>query len=188
VNSHQTSTSTTDTQHWKPGQVVLTAGIASIALSAHVLLRVSLVPSTVVAVAIVRPQAALGALYGVLIAVCGMLYIPVKGVDPSDYFTRALANITNGISGRDLIPDKAPVPQPALSVLPPASNAARAEDEPEFWQLVHDRLNVSGGRPGVVPAPATGRHAKIPAGSVPAPRDHSYAALDIEEDELLPAT
>jgi hypothetical protein len=176
VNSHQPSTSTTNTQ-WNPGQVVLTASIAGIALSAHILLHVSPVPSTVVAVAIVRPQAVLGVLYGVLVAVCGLLYIPMMAANPSDYFTRALANIVNGISGRELVPESAldastqrspatsqPSPEPRehtsallLSPLPPATNAARRVEEHMYWQLVHERLPVS------VPPKIRGRHAKTEA-------------------------
>jgi hypothetical protein len=196
VNSRQPSTSTTDTQ-WKPGQVVLTAGIAGIALPAHVLLHVSPIPSMVVAVAILRYQALLGVLYGVLIAMFGVLYIPVKGADPSDYFTRALANITNGIGGRELIPAPArqaapepsrpapepapaPVPQPALSPLPPAPIAARMEEEHLYWGLVHDRLPVS------VPVQARGRHHRKPPQA--GPEAVTYVAPDYMADrDLVPA-
>lgn len=62
--------------------------------------------------------------------------------------------------------------------LPPATNAARTEDEPEYWQLVHDRLSVSGRRPGVVLPAAKGRHARMEnsgAGtSVTTDAEHGY--------------
>ena len=105
-----------------------------------------------------------------------ILYIPFARKDPSAYFTTALAGITSAL-GVPAVPPSPEVaartelrsppagaeqPAPAsLPVLPPATNAARTEDEPEFWQLVHDRLSVSGRRPGVVPPPAKGRHARV---------------------------
>ena len=120
--------------------------------------------------------AALGALFGVLTAAYSILYIPFARKDPSAYFTTALAGITSAL-GVPAVPPSPEVaartelrsppagaeqPAPAsLPVLPPATNAARTEDEPEFWQLVHDRLSVSGRRPGVVPPPAKGRHARV---------------------------
>jgi hypothetical protein len=145
VNSHQFSTSTTNTQ-WKPGQVVLTASIAGIALSAHILLHVSPVPSTVIAVAIVRPQAVLGLLYGVLIAVCGLFYIPVRAADPSDYFTRSLANITNGISGRELVPAKA-LEAPGQDGLATSQPSSEPREYPNASGFKAKRLSV-GSVPG----------------------------------------
>jgi hypothetical protein len=126
VNSQKTSTSTTDMQ-WKPRQVALTATIGGVALSAHVLLHVSPVLSAVVAVAIVRPQALLGLLYGALIALFGVVYIPVKALDPSDFFTRALANVMNGLSGRDLIPAGVLAKGDSLSPLPYAASTEQRE-------------------------------------------------------------
>jgi hypothetical protein len=173
VNPDQPSTSTTDTLlQWKPagGQAALTAGIVAVSVSAHAFLHVSLLASTVAAVAILRYQALLGVLYGVLIAVGGVVYVPVKGEDPSDYLTRALANITNAIAGRPLIPAagegsaeraySAPEPVASVSPLPPARSAARAQDEPTYWSLIQEKVYAPGGRPDIVKPRTPGRHAK----------------------------
>ena len=190
VKSDQISTSTTDTlSQWKPagGQAVLTMGIVALAVPAHAFLHVSPLVGTVVAVALLRSQTvvpgALGMLYGVLIAVYGLIYVPLKGQNPSDYYTRALANITNAIGSRALIPPGALTsatgegdcagcshlaPESAVasvSVLPPATNAARTQDEPMYWRLVQEKVYAPGGRPDIVsqPAdmPARGRHARL---------------------------
>ena len=91
VKPDQCSTSTTDTlSQWKTAgsQTALTVSVVAVSLSAHVLPHVSVLAGTVVAVALLRPRtlvpAALGMLYGVLIAVGGVIYVPGKGEDPSD--------------------------------------------------------------------------------------------------------
>lgn len=187
MNPHQPGTSTTDTiLKWLPasGGTALTAAVV---LSAHAVLHVPPWTSAVLAVSLLRREAvlaALGALFGVLTAAYSIIYVPVARKDPSAYLTTALAGITSAL-GFLAVPEVAArteprspghaeranggaatpaVEQPApasLPVLPPATNAARSEDEPEFWQLVHDRLSVSGRRPGVVPPAAKGRHAKM---------------------------
>lgn len=181
VKPDQPSTSTINTHsQWNSSgnhQVVFTVSVAAAALSAHALLHVSLPAGAVIAVALLRPQTLLGMLYGVLIAVGGMIYVPLKGKDPSDYLTRALANIANAISARELIPAGAltppareagtqrppAAPEPAVasvSVLPPATNAARNQDEPMYWSLIQEKVYAPGGRPDIVPQPARGRHAR----------------------------
>jgi hypothetical protein len=180
VNPHQPSTSTTDTHtKWIPvGGTALTAGVI---LSAHAVLHVSPLTSTILAIALVRREgvvAVLGALFGVLTAIYGIIYIPLKQEAPSA-FTTALTDISNAMGFPMAVPPisetgevseapqaSAEQPKPAsavapLSVLPSATNAARMEDEPEYWQLVHDRLSVSSGRPGIVPQPVKGRHARV---------------------------
>lgn len=179
MNSDQSSTSTTDTlSQWKPAgsQAVLTAGIVTVSLSAHAFLHVSMLTGIVVAVALLRSQtlvpAALGALYGALIAVCGLIYVPLKREHPTEYFTTALANITNAMASRPLIrvesktggsqpgpePGTAPAlvlaPELGLSPLPPAVGAARRVEEHVYWQLVHDRM------PASVPPKPRGRHVR----------------------------
>jgi hypothetical protein len=207
VNPDQSSTSTTDTlSQWKPAgaQAGIAVGVVVVSLSAHALLHVSVLTSTVVAVALLRSQtlvpAALGALYGALIAVCGVVYMPLKGENPSDYFTRALANITNAMGSRALIPPGAltpateegntgrhPAPESAVasvSVLPPATNAARTQDEPMYWRLVQEKVYAPGGRPDIVPQPADmparGRHARLET-------DTTVTAGDPAEGQLIRA-
>lgn len=180
MNPHQSSTSTTDTlAKWIPvGGTAVTAGVV---LSAHAVLHISPLTTTILAVALIRREgvvAALGALFGVLTAVYGIIYIPLKREAPSAFAT-ALTGITNAMGFPVAVPPiseagqvaeapqaSAEQPKPgstvaALPVLPSATNAARTEDEPEFWQLVHDRLSMSSGRPGIVPQPAKGRHARV---------------------------
>lgn len=174
VNPHQPSTSTTDTiLKWFPaGGTALTAGVV---LSAHAVLHVPPWTSAVLAVSLLRPKAvvaALGMLFGVLTATYGIVYIPLKRTDPSSYFTNALTGITNAL-GFPVTPAdartaehplSAPAPEPAvtpepavgsLSVLPPATNAARRVEEHMYWQLVHDRMPVS------VPPKPRGRHRRL---------------------------
>jgi hypothetical protein len=170
---------------WFPASgAALTAGVV---LSAHAVLHVPPWTSAVQAAALLRREAvvaALGALFGVLTAAYSILYVPFARKDPSAYFTTALAGIASALgflagpevavrtelrspehaerTNGGVANPEAGQPAPAsLPVLPPATNAARNEDEPEFWQLVHDRLSVSGRRPGVVPPAAKGRHARM---------------------------
>jgi hypothetical protein len=117
-----------------------------------------------------RYRALLGVLYGVLIAVGGVVFVPAKGKDPSDYLTRALANITNAIADRPLIAAvgegsaeraySAPEPVASVSPLPPARSAARAQDEPMNWSLIQEKVYAPGGWPDVVKPRTPGRHAK----------------------------
>jgi hypothetical protein len=215
VKSNQISTSTTDTlSKRKPAgsQAVLTMGVVALAVPTHAFLHVSLLTGTVVAVALLRPDIRvpdlLGALFGVLIAVGGVIFVLLKGEDPSDYFTRALANITNATGSRALIPaesktrcsqpepeptpapEPARAPEPALSPLPPATNAARNEEEHMFWQLVHDRM------PASVSPRARGRHAKVATADMAAtPTDDlteresqlviAITADDLKENQLI---
>jgi hypothetical protein len=158
VNPYQPGTSTTDTAilKWLPaGGTALTAGVV---LSAHTVLHVPPLTSTILAVALVRREgviATLGALFGVLTAVYGIIYIPVKREPPSA-FTTALADITKAM-GFPVTADTetaepapaavTPEPAVALSPLPPARSAASMEAEPVLRQLVLDQ-------------PVTGRHAR----------------------------
>lgn len=98
MNSPQPSTSTTDAflRRIPAGGTALTAGVI---LSAHAVLHVSPLTSTILAVALVRREgvvATLGALFGVLTAVYSIIYIPIKREAPSA-FTTALASITNAM-------------------------------------------------------------------------------------------
>ena len=155
MNPHQPGTSTTDTAilKWLPaGGTALTAGVV---LSAHTVLHVPPLTSMILAVALVRREgviATLGALFGVLTAVYGVIYIPVKREPPSA-FTTALAGITKAMGfpvteTAEPAPAAAtPEPAVALSPLPPARSAASMEAEPVLRQLVLDQ-------------PVTGRHAR----------------------------
>jgi hypothetical protein len=187
VNPDQPSTSTTDTILKRIPASSGTALTAGAVLTAHGMLHIPPLATTVLAFALLRRRAVaagLGVVFGMLTAVFSPFYVLLKRTDPAVYFPGALARVTCAL-GLPVPPEAlaiqeagqraadhtepeqvqrtvayAPQPRSELSPLPPATNSARNEDEPVFWGYVHDR-QASRERPDSLTEPAKGRHRRV---------------------------